>query len=107
MITVEPPDEETFDPPNVFTPNTTDDINSFFAIARYDEGTGEFTTILPDDNCFGNFLNIRIYDRWGKQVFESANRDFRWYGEGMPVGVYYYNIQYTNRNYKGIVSIRL
>lgn len=106
-VTVEPPDEQTFDAPNVFTPNTTDDINSFFAIARYDEGTGEFINTLPDDNCFGKFLNIRIYDRWGKQVYESTNRDFRWYGEGMPVGVYYYNIRYTNRNYKGIVSIRL
>jgi hypothetical protein len=105
IVNVEPPDEESFMPPNVFTPNG-DDKNAFFAMVEYDEASNAFINILPDDNCFGEFVNIRIYDRWGKQVFESFNRDFRWHGEGMPVGVYYYCVRYSNRDYKGIVSLR-
>jgi hypothetical protein len=100
-----PPDQESFVPPNVFSPNG-DHKNDFFAMAEYDEATDEFTTILPEDNCFGEFVSIRIYDRWGKQVYESFDRDFRWYGNGMPVGVYYYYVKYSNRDYKGLVSLR-
>ena len=106
VVTIEPPDEEKFTPPNVFSPNS-DAKNAFFAMVSYNEDTGEFTNILPEDNCYGEFLSIRIYDRWGKRVFESSNRDFRWYGEDVPVGVYYYLLSYSNRNYKGIVSLRL
>jgi len=106
IVNLIPPDEESFVPPNVFSPNG-DDKNAFFAMAEYNEDTGEFITILPEDNCYGEFITIRIYDRWGKQVYESFDRDFRWYADGMPVGVYYYYIKYSNRDYKGIVSLRL
>lgn len=106
IVNLEPPDEEDFLPPNVFSPNG-DNVNAFFGMVRYDEVSGEFENILPGDNCYGEFVNVRIYDRWGKQVFESFSRDFRWYGEGQPVGVYYYYLKYTNRDYKGIVSLRL
>lgn len=105
IVNILPPDEENFAPPNVFSPNG-DEKNDFFAMAEYDETSGEFVNILPEDNCFGEFASIKIYDRWGKQVYESSDRDFRWYGNGMPVGVYYYYIKYSNRDYKGIVSIR-
>jgi CHU_C Type IX secretion signal domain len=105
-ITVEPPESQTFTPPNVFSPNKTDDLNSFFAMVKYDDVTEEFVNILPEDDCFRKFVSIQIYDRWGKQVFESLNRDFRWYGEGMPVGVYYYSLKFSDREYRGIVSIR-
>lgn len=105
-VHIDPAEEEAFIPPNVFSPNS-DDKNAFFGMVKYHEDTGEFISILPDDNCFGKFVNIHIYDRWGKQVYESAERNFRWYGEGMPTGVYYYYIRYSNRGYKGIVSLRL
>jgi hypothetical protein len=105
IVNILPPDEENFIPPNVFSPNG-DEKNDFFAMAEYDETSHEFTTILPEDNCYGEFVSIRIYDRWGKQVYESFDRDFRWYGNGMPVGVYYYYIKYSDRDYKGVVSLR-
>ena len=106
IVNLIPPDEESFVPPNVFSPNG-DEKNDFFAMAEYDETTHEFVTILPEDNCYGEFVTIRIYDRWGKQVYESFDRDFRWYANGLPVGVYYYYIKYSNRDYKGLVSVRL
>lgn len=96
--------DENFIPPNVFSPNG-DGKNDFFAMVK-EAYPDEFETILPNDNCLNEFINFRIYDRWGKQVFESFSRDFRWYAEGMPVGVYYYYLKYSNRDYKGVVSIR-
>jgi hypothetical protein len=105
QVTVEPPPEKNeFLPPNVFTPNASDDLNSFFAMVR--EEDGEFVSILPNDDCFGKFVSIQIYNRWGKQVYESLDRNFKWYGEGMPVGVYYYFLKYSNKDYKGTVSIQ-
>lgn len=105
-VNIEPADEHEFIPPNVFSPND-DAKNAFFAMVEYHEENDEFVSILPMDDCYGEFMNIRIYDRWGKEVFQSSDRDFRWYGEGMPPGVYYYYLRYSNRGYKGIVSIRL
>jgi hypothetical protein len=72
----------------------------------YDELNDDFVSILPEDNCFGEFRSIQIYNRWGRQVYESFDRSFRWYGEDMPVGVYYYQLRYTNRAYKGMVTIQ-
>ncbi|HRX00614.1 MAG TPA: gliding motility-associated C-terminal domain-containing protein, partial [Cyclobacteriaceae bacterium] len=62
--------------------------------------------ILPLDNCISQFQAIRIYNRWGKEVFKSTDRDFKWYGKGEAAGVYYYLIKYSNKEYKGALSIR-
>ena len=97
--------EATFIPPNVFTPNG-DDLNDYYAMSIRNEATGELTNILPPDNCAGHFERIRIYNRWGIQVFESSNRDFRWLGKEEAAGVYYYEIKYSNHEYKGTVSLR-
>ena len=82
-----------FLPANVFTPNG-DDLNQTY-----------FMSNLPIDNCASQFRQIRIYDRWGKEVFISESRDFRWTGEGSASGVYYYFIDYTDVTYKGTVSL--
>lgn len=92
-----------FIPPNVITPNKEDNLNSFFAMVRLENGA--LVNILPDDNCSGRFVNIAIMNRWGREVFSSEDRDFRWYAEGEPSGVYFYLLKYTNREYKGIVSV--
>jgi hypothetical protein len=91
------------DPPNVFTPDG-DDINDYFAMEIMQGNTP--VNVLPPDNCEGQFRSVRIYNRWGRSVFESTDRNFRWYGENDAVGVYYYYIAYTNREYKGTVSLR-
>ena len=68
---------EEFIPPNVVTPNG-DNKNDFFAMVKENEN-GELVNILPSDNCTGVFERIVIVNRWGKSVFESPSRDFRWY----------------------------
>lgn len=97
--------EERFIPPNVFTPNG-DNLNDYYAMEIRDEVTGELTNILPLDNCVGKFERVRIYNRWGIQVFESTDRNFKWFGKDEAAGVYYYQISYSNREYKGSVSLR-
>jgi hypothetical protein len=94
-----------FHPPNVFTPND-DDVNDYYAMEMRDENTGELKNILPPDNCVGQFERIRIFNRWGNMVYESSDRNFRWYGKDAAAGVYYYQVQYSNRTYKGAVSVR-
>ncbi len=64
-----------FLPPNVFTPNYIDDLNPVFHIPD-----------LPEDNCRNAFERIVIYNRWGKEVYTSSDRDFAWDGEGAPTG---------------------
>ena len=96
--------EDDFLPPNIITPNG-DNLNDFFAMVKRDETTGELVSILPRDNCAGHFEGISIYNRWGKQVFLSIDRDFRWYAEGEASGEYFYHLKYSDKEYKGIISL--
>ncbi|HON18887.1 MAG TPA: gliding motility-associated C-terminal domain-containing protein, partial [Salinivirgaceae bacterium] len=73
-----------FNPPTAFSPNG-DGHNDFWKL----EGIDQFTS-----------FNVQIFNRWGQQVFESNDINFRWdgtnkKGKELPVGTYYYIIQYT------------
>ncbi len=83
-----------FLPPNVFTPNTEDNINETYFIPG-----------LPANNCENQFQFIDIYNRWGTKVFSSTDRNFAWEGKDEPAGVYFYLIKYTNFSVKGTVSL--
>ena len=93
-----------FLPPNFVTPNG-DNRNDFFAMVKEDETSGELTNILPKDNCTGTFKGIEIFNRWGKSVFESGSRDFRWYAQGESAGMYFYHLRYSDKDYKGIITL--
>ena len=97
--------DEFFTPINFFSPND-DGINDYYSMDIKDVVTGELLNVLPLDNCIAQFQGIRIYNRWGNQVFESVDRGFRWYAKGESPGVYYYVIIYTHKEYKGALSIR-
>jgi gliding motility-associated-like protein len=92
------------DPANVFTPNG-DGINDFYSMERRDD-TGELVSILPPDNCQGVFESVRIYNRWGRTVFTSSDRNFRWSGQNESAGVYFYHVTFSNKEFKGTVSLR-
>ncbi|MBX2965538.1 MAG: gliding motility-associated C-terminal domain-containing protein [Cyclobacteriaceae bacterium] len=104
VIKDEESDHQDFIPPNIVTPNG-DDVNDYFAMVKLIP-PDQYESILPKDNCIGSYVNIRIYDRWGKQVFESSDRDFKWYPKNLAAGVYYYHLTYTHRQYKGTVSVK-
>ncbi len=110
IIDVNGSDKE-FLPPNVITPNG-DGCNDYFALEGIEESTCGLTMNaddainLPKDNCVGRFQAIRIYNRWGKEVYESTLRNFRWDALNESAGVYFYIIEYSNRDYKGTLSVR-
>ncbi|HEX8506712.1 MAG TPA: gliding motility-associated C-terminal domain-containing protein, partial [Hymenobacter sp.] len=78
---------------NVITPNN-DRRNDEFRLPD-----------LPPNFCDARFGSIRIFTRWGQQVFESQDRDFTWRGQGNG-GVYYYFITYTDgRRFRGWLEV--
>ena len=103
-------DPALFNPPNFITPNG-DGCNDYFAMEGIDpemcgQDDPDGFVSFPKDNCLRTFEGIRIYNRWGNQVFSSTSRDFRWYAFGEPNGVYFYFIKYSDREYKGSVTVR-
>lgn len=97
--------DQNFDPNNFFSPNG-DHVNDYYSMEQWNAKTQMLENILPLDNCAAQFQAIRIYNRWGKEVFKSTDRNFKWFGDGEPAGVYFYLIKYSNRDYKGSLSIR-
>lgn len=89
-----------FEPPNVFTPNG-DGKNDVYTLTNLP--TPRYN--LPTDNCDDTFEMVRIFDRSGKVVFETTNREFIWDGENVSSGVYYYLIQYSRTEYKGYLQV--
>lgn len=100
-----------FIPPNFVTPNG-DGVNDFFGMYKYDgeivdpENPEKIVSILPVDNCAGRFVSIRVYNRWGRDVFFSENREFKWYPSQDAVGVYFYTITFTDKEYKGSITVQ-
>jgi gliding motility-associated-like protein len=77
--------------PNVFTPNN-DGHNDFFEIKDLEKSKWD----------------IKVYNRWGDQVYEKQSYASDWAGRDMSSGVYYYYITNSfcrNKTYKGFVSI--
>lgn len=78
--------------PNVFTPNK-DGVNDYFS----------FNSTYPS-SCIDDF-KISIYNRWGEKVYESTDFGFKWSGENLPTGVYFYVIKLLNKETAGSISI--
>jgi gliding motility-associated-like protein len=80
--------------PNVFTPNG-DGSNDFF------------TPIHPYK--YVQSIDIKIYNRWGAEVFRTADPEIRWNGKSMQTkmlcsdGVYYYACIVNYIRLKGII----
>jgi gliding motility-associated-like protein len=70
-------------PPNVFSPNN-DGVNDLFDIG----------------NPVFDLFEIRIYDRWGMEVFYTNNPAFKWDGKynnkECPDGVFYWIVHYMD-----------
>ena len=66
--------------PNAITPSQSEGLNDWFAVPA---------TIQSAMHSF----EIRIFNRWGEQVFYSTDKNFRWSGE--VKGKIYYNTVYT------------
>lgn len=103
---------EDFKPANIITPNG-DGCNDYFALEGIDISCGEDPDANPDgrislppDNCQYRFESVSIFNRWGKLVFHSNARNFRWYAHGESSGVYFYLLKFTDTQYKGSITVR-
>ncbi len=73
--------------PNAFTPNG-DNINETFKIVPSCDTEGEMISYF-----------IKIFDRWGRKVFESDDPEVAWDGDDADhQGVYIYNVEVTFNN---------
>jgi gliding motility-associated-like protein len=79
--------------PNVITPNG-DGKNDCFV---FDD--------LPEGNCSNQFIDITVFNRWGKKVFYTQTKSHNWCPGEISGGYYYYQIQYANKSYKGGLTI--
>ncbi|RYE12887.1 MAG: T9SS type B sorting domain-containing protein [Sphingobacteriales bacterium] len=75
--------------PNIFTPNG-DGQNDEFNIG-----------VLPANTT------VRVFNRWGKMVFESKNYDNSWNGGELADGIYYYQVNYpdSKEDFKGWIEL--
>jgi gliding motility-associated-like protein len=76
--------------PNIFTPNS-DDKNATFWI----------------DGLFGFPESaLTVYNRWGKEVYYSADYSGNWDGDDLPSGTYYYVLNRADgENFTGYIQI--
>lgn len=93
-----------FRPPNFVSPNG-DNKNDYYAMEQMVPETGEILNALPNDNCASRFEYVRIYNRWGKEMFRSTDRDFKWFPEDTAPGVYFYSIKFTEQEYRGTLTV--
>lgn len=88
------PDSADFTPPNIILPLGTNQTNRIFTMSS-----------IPPDFCDARFTGIKIFSRWGRLVYESADRNFHWAGEN-TAGMYYYLLTFsTGRRFKGWVEV--
>ena len=75
--------------PNVITPSIQDAANDVFTVQFGDEKGA-----TPAD--YGFKTELKIFNRWGEQVFESADYQYDWNGGDLASGIYYYEISVDN-----------
>lgn len=84
--------------PNVFTPEASEGFNDTFTIQA-----DERLDVLPRD--YDQVVSIRIYNRWGEDVYASDDYRNDWSGAGLASGVYYYEIKIQDETCKSWVHV--
>jgi gliding motility-associated-like protein len=91
---IRPSDSLAFLPPNIITPNG-DGLNEAFTLDQ----------ALPPDFCQSQFAGVKIFSRWGQQVYQSPTRNFHWSGAGVA-STYFYLVTFTDgRRFKGWLEV--
>lgn len=58
-------------------------------------GDDQNNTLLETSNCAFTEFSLKVYNRWGREVFASTDADQVWTGDGVPTGTYYYRLTYS------------
>jgi gliding motility-associated-like protein len=80
--------------PNVFTPN----------------GDGKNDAFYIKNLCNYDAFFIKIFNRWGRVIYESTDPDFRWdgttkNGDEASDGVYYYVMHAKTKDWHGYIDL--
>jgi len=76
--------------PNLFTPNN--------------DGQNE-TFEIRSNQIRATQVQLKIYNRWGSQVYTNHDYQHNWAAEDLPDGVYYYHAEVNDKKYKGWVQV--
>lgn len=68
--------------PNIITPNG--------------DGANDYLELFNSGQYCG-FEGIRVFNRWGAQVFSSNDKNFQFGAEQLPAGDYYYSIRFESK----------
>jgi gliding motility-associated-like protein len=90
-------------------------VHEFFPSGFSPNGDGLNDVFKPIGLTYQNFVEMRVFNRWGEEVFYSNNKDLGWDGtyKGVPqdIGTYYYVMilqlpgQPTTTAYRGDVTL--
>jgi len=82
------------------------DCNIYVPAAFTPNGDGLNDVFKPKLNCYASAFHCRIFNRWGKQIFETSDINKGWNGtyagNKIQQGAYVYNIDYKTT--RGIIK---
>jgi CHU_C Type IX secretion signal domain len=85
--------------PNILTPMAhPDGLNDCFSLPP---GAARSS----DEPCGEAFSAVRIFNRWGREVFFSADPTFCWDAAGLSAGTYFYQLQWASRRQRGLLTV--
>lgn len=70
--------------PNIITPVIADNKNDFFEISYADAASKPV-------------FALKVFNRWGKLVYEDENYQNTWAAEGLQNGIYYYEVKINSK----------
>jgi hypothetical protein len=91
--------------PGVITPNADGNNDVFMILNENKNGSSEEIKIT---NEFQH-MELVIFDRWGRKIYDDSNYQSDWTGKGVPDGAYYFKLKtvgfYNTETYKGSLLI--
>lgn len=91
--------------PGVITPNGDSFNEAFMILNKNKVGSGEEIKVTSEFQR----MELVIFDRWGRKLYEDSNYQSDWRAKGVPDGAYYYKLRtvgfYETDVYKGSITV--
>lgn len=91
--------------PGVITPNADGKNDIFLILNENKTGSGEDIKITNEYQR----MELVIFDRWGRKLYENSNYKSDWEAKGVPDGSYFYILKtvgfYSTETHKGSITI--
>jgi len=91
--------------PGVITPNGDSFNEAFMILNQKKTGSGEEIKVTTEFQS----MELLIFDRWGRKIYEDSNYQSDWSANGVPDGAYYYRLKtigyYKTEVHKGSLMV--